>query len=204
MARGTQYALTLINKSSQPWAFYLYQKLPGQTIDVFSLAWLCSSHEIKVGQQVRFQWDISYHFSWARTGQLMPGLLYQTSGSKKCDPNGANSTDFDVTSSPGLSTPVQGAPAGSLSVRDGVSVQPNMFSVGIGMSGSETFAVQAGRGLTHNFSAAPSYWIAAGTNIQRGTTLNNITGGMDREAKFPPGTYDLTGTLDQNYTWTIT
>jgi hypothetical protein len=49
LATGNEYSLTLKNDSAQPWTFYVYQQMPKQSANVFSLAWFCSPFQINVG-----------------------------------------------------------------------------------------------------------------------------------------------------------
>jgi hypothetical protein len=111
LAQGTQYSLNLINDSAQAWTFYVYQKMPAQVADVFSLAWFCSPYMIRVGDNIRFTWEIEYNFVWSDTGQLIPGVTFDAGGTEGLQPVGKNTTEFSLTPGPGLSDPLQG-PAG--------------------------------------------------------------------------------------------
>lgn len=202
-ALGTQYALTMINQSAQPWVFYVYQKLPAPVADVFSLAWFASPYQIRVGDQIKFSWEIDYNFVWSDTGVLIPGVTFDASGKKDCDPSGANTTTFSMDPGPGLSDPVQGPPAGSLVINDANNVPSNRFSVGIGMSGTGTYVVQAGPNLKHTFTPTPSYWVAAGINVQIGTVLDIQTVTQTAEARFEPNVFDLNCILQADNTWNI-
>ncbi len=202
-ALGTAYALTLTNQSNQNWIFYVYQKMPAQVADVFSLAWFCSPYEIKVGDRITFQWEIEYNFTWSDTGVLMPGVTYSASGEKDCSPAGKNTTEFALDPGPGLSDPVKSPPAGSLVINDGSSVPANQFSVGIGMSGTGSYAVQAGPNLTHTFTPTPSYYVAAGKNLTVGTVLSIDTITKTAEAKFKNAVYHLDCTLNDANEWEI-
>jgi hypothetical protein len=202
-AAGTPYTLKLINQSAQPWTFYVYQKLPGQVADVFSLAWFASPYKISVGDSIKFKWEITYNFVWSDSGVLIPGVTFDAGGTKDADPNNDNVTTFSLNPGPNLSTPVKESPSGSLIIKDADDVPNNKFSVGIGMSGTGTYAVQAGTGLRHTFTPTPSYWVAAGTNVQIGTVLNIQTVTQTAEAKFPSAVYSLVGTLGENNKWKI-
>ena len=200
---GTQYSLSLINQSAQSWIFYVYQKLPAPVADVFSLAWFASPFKIRVGVQIRFTWEIEYNFVWSETGILVPGVDFFASGAKDCDPDGPNTTEFSLSPGPGLSVPVQGPPSGSLVIDDAADVPNSRFSVGIGMSGTGTYAVQAGTNLKHVFTPTPNYWVAAGVNERIGSVLNINTIITTKEVKFPAAVYDLTYILGGDNTWSI-
>ncbi len=202
-ALGTQYSMTLTNEAAQPWTFFVYQKMPQPSADVFSMAWFCSPYKLRVGNRIKFTWEIDYNFVWSDTGVLMPGVDFHASGDVDCSPAGANTTEFSLTDGPGLSTPVKGPPTGSLVINDAANVPNNRYSVGIGMSGTGTYCVQAGTNLKHTFTPTPSYWIAAGTNVKIGTVLNIDTITQTAEAKFPPAVYDLNCVLQADNTWDI-
>ncbi len=203
LAQGTSYSLTLKNQSAAPWTFYVYQKMPQQVADVFSLAWFASPFVLTVGNQITFTWEIDYNFVWSATGTIMPGITFNAFGTENADPDGNNTTNFTTSPGPNLSPAAPGQPAGSLVIKDGSDVPNNTYSVGIGMSGTGTYAVQAGTNLTHTFTPTPSYWVAAGTNVQVGTVLNITTVGVTAEAKFPNNVFKLIGTLDTANTWTF-
>ncbi len=204
LAAGTQYSVTLKNESAQAWTFYVYQKAPQPSSDVFSLAWFCSPYKIRVGNKIKFTWQIEYNFVWSDTGELIPGVDFDASGTADCSPAGENTTDFSLTGGPGLSDPIKGGPSGSLVINDASNVPNNRFSVGIGMSGTGTYVTQAGTNLKHLFTPTPSYWIAAGTNTKIGTVLNIDTITQNTEAKFDPAVFDLNCVLNKNNTWEIT
>lgn len=200
---GTTYSLTMVNQSAADWTFYVYQKAPQPSADVFSLAWFASPFVIVKGNQITFKWHLTYDFVWSATGQLLPGVDFSASGIRPASPNDNNTTNFDTKPGPHLSTPVPGQPTGSLVIQDSVNVPNNTYSVGIGMSGTGTYAVQAGRSLKHTFTPTPSYWVAAGTNVQIGTVLNITTITPTAEVLFGPNVFSMTATLDASNNWTF-
>jgi hypothetical protein len=200
---GTPYKLTLKNESAAAWTFYVYQKLPQPVADVFSLAWFASPFVIVPGNKISFEWQIDYNFVWGATGVVMPGVTFDASGEILADPAGDNTTTFSTQPGPNLSAAVQAPPSGSLVINDASNVPNNTFSVGIGMSGTGTYVVQAGPNLKHTFTPTPSYWVAAGSNVKVGTVLNIQTITQTAEAKFPVNVFSLTGTLDQSNKWTF-
>lgn len=203
-AAGTPYSLTLKNNSAQSWTFYVYQKAPQLTPSVFSLAWFASPYRIRPGgDQITFRWEIDYNFVWSDTGILIPGVTFHASGTVDCDPASRNTTTFDLADGPGFSSPVAGEPKGSLVIKDGADVPNNRFSVGIGMSGTGTYAVQAGTNLTHMFTPTPSYWVAAGVGVQIGSVLDIKTVTQTAEAKYDPNVYNVEGTLGPDNLWTF-
>lgn len=201
---GTQYSLKMINNSSQPWTFYVYQKAPQPSSNVFSLAWFASPFMIRDGgDSITFKWEITYNFVWSATGLLIPGVTFDAMGTKPANPNGENTTTFSTSPGPGLSTPVQAPPEGSLVIKDANDVPNNKFSVGIGMSGTGTYAVQAGTNLKHQFTPTPSYWVGAGIDLQIGTVLSIQTSNPTKEVKFPPAVFSMEATIGEDNLWTI-
>jgi len=202
------FQLTMVNQSAQPWIFYVYQSLPpAASSDWFSLAWFASPFKIGVGDQMTFRWQVTYDFVWSAGGELKPGVAFDAGGVHLADPDGINSTTFsdDPDSGPGLSLPQPGGPNGTLLIRDADNVPNNTFLVGIGMSGTGTYAVQAGPNLTHAFTpSTPTYFVAAGTDlIQIGSVLSIEAITANAQVTFPPAVKGLIATLDTNNTWTI-
>lgn len=205
LASGNPYSLTLINSSAMSWTFYVYQQIPNQlSANVFSLAWFCSPFTIMPGNQITFQWTIDYTFVWGATGMLIPGVTFYASGQRAANLVSANTTTFSNSPGPNLSAPVAGQPQGSLVISDAANVPNNVYSVGIGMGSAGTFVTNAGANLTHIFTPTPTYWIAAGTNVQIGTVLNIATITQNAQVTFPPNIFALTYTLGLDNTWSQT
>lgn len=200
-AAGTPYLLTLKNKSAAAWTFYVYQKAPQPASNIFSLAWFASPFVIMPGNQITFEWEITYNFVWGANGQVIPGVTFNASGDISADPAGANTTTFSALPGPNLSGAVKAPPSGSLVIKDADDVPNNTFSVGIGMSGTGTYVVQAGTSLTHQFTPTPSYWVAAGTDVRVGTVLNIQTVTNNAEVKYPVNVFDKTLTLNESNIW---
>ncbi len=202
-AASTPYSLTLVNNSANSWMFYVYQQVPNeQSANVFSLAWFCSPFQIVPKANITFQWSIDYTFVWGATGTIQPGVTFQAGETISADPASVNTTIFSVAPGPNLSAPVAGQPQGSLVINDAASVPSNTYSVGIGMGSAGTFVTSAGPSLKHTFTPTPTYWIAAGTNVQVGTILDITTVTQNLQVQFPINVYAVTCTLGPNNQWT--
>jgi hypothetical protein len=200
---GTPYTLNLINSSASPWDFYVYQQLPNQqSANVFSLAWFCSPFMIVPGANITFQWTIDYTFVWGAVGTIQPGVVFTAGQTIDADPQSTNTTNFSITPGPNLTPAVTAPPQGSLVINDASTVPSNAFSVGIGMGNAGTFVTSAGPNLKHTFTPTPTYWIAAGTNVQIGTILDITTVTQNLQVIFPVNVYDVTCTLGANNVWT--
>ncbi|MDO5969866.1 hypothetical protein Q4Q35_08600 [Flavivirga aquimarina] len=200
---GTPYKLVCKNNSSVPWVFYVYQTMPSQPSDIYSLAWFASPYKISPGSSITFEWSIDYSFVWGNTGTIKPGITYDASGLKDCDPNGANMTTFSTDdNAPQLSDPVTGGQAGSLTINEAANVPNSTYSTGIGMSGQGSFVQQALTNATQVYTPEPKYWIAAATQTQMGEVLaQNIAG--SEEVKFTTNVYTLYATLGDDQKWTV-
>jgi hypothetical protein len=201
---GTAYSLTCKNNSETAWTFYMYQKLPDQPSEVFSLAWLASPFKIAPNTQITFKWSLAYNFMWANTGSLKPGITYQASSTVDCSPSGNNITTFDMLdgNTPSLSAPATGGEAGSLIIKEGASFQNNRFSTGIGMSGQGTFVQQALVNTQQVYIPEPVYYVAAANNIKMGCVLTE-TMSQTEKVEFKDNVYHLTATLNDDNLWSL-
>ncbi|GEO82359.1 hypothetical protein [Pararhodospirillum oryzae] len=160
----TQYSLTCVNNSQLPGSFAVFQKAPPLTVpgNVFSLAWF--ARPTAPGTQVTFQWSVDYCFVWSETGILKPSINFAASQVMDADPNGQNLVqltvdDFGATCFANRNS--SGA-VGSLTIQQLSNVVPNRTSVGVGMSGSGTYAIQAAPNMTAVFTPHPNYWVMFG------------------------------------------
>jgi rhizosphere induced protein len=205
VADANPYNLTMRNRSGSAWNFYVYQQMPNQeSANVFSLAWFCSPFKIVSGNQISFQWTIDYTFVWGAVGTIQPGVTFSAAGQQQANLVSANTTKFDVSPGPFLSTPVAGPPQGSLVINNTAAVPNNTFSVGIGMGDAGTFVTAAGANLKSTFTPTPTYWIAAGTNVQVGTILDITTVTQNAQVIFPVNVYSADYTLSTLNTWAST
>lgn len=200
---ATNYTLECRNDSIAPWVFYVYQTMPQQPSDVFSLAWFASPYKLAKGAKISFTWSIDYSFVWGNSGVVMPGVNYQAGAVVPCDLTGANQTTFSYNNNtPDLSTPVTGGQAGSLTVNQSSTVPNAVFGTGIGMSGQGAFVQQALANAPQIYTPTPKYWIAAATSIQMGVVLaQTIT--QNAQITFPSNTYKMYATLSDQQIWTV-
>jgi hypothetical protein len=169
----TKYSLTCINNSQLHGSFAVFQKAPPTTIpgNVFSLAWF--ARPTAPGSRVTFTWGVEYSFVWSETGLLQPGINFSASQTVPADPDRQNlvqltkdqygATTFGSRSGTGALS--------SLTIQQLSNVAPNKTSVGIGMSGSGTFAVQAAPNMTAVFTPHPNYWVVFG-NYETGDVMD--------------------------------
>lgn len=169
----TTYSLTCVNDSQLSGSFAVFQKplpstMPG---NVFSLAWF--ARPAAPGSRVTFTWGLDYCFTWSETGILKPGVKYSASQTIGADPNALNQIDLkkDDCKATTFANLSSGGALGSLTIKQLSNVEPNLTSVGIGMAGSGTFAVQAQPNMTAVFTPHPNYWVIFG-NFETGDVMD--------------------------------
>ncbi len=200
---STPYELTLQNNSAMPWTFYVYQQLPNQeSSNVYSLAWFASPYKVAPGTQISFDWSVDHGFVWGATGEVRPGVTFNASDVVQGGLNANNMINFSNTNNtPNFNEPTTGNSPGSLVITGSANVPNNQFAVGISMGGAGTFVTAAGPNLTHSFTPNPTYWIAAGSNVQEGTVLDITTINQNTMVEFPPNTYAMNYSLGQDNLW---
>ena len=154
-------------------------------------------------------------------GRAHPGATPTTIGIQQCSLKGKNTTTFKAFPAPGLSEPTKGhMPAhksGTLYIADDEDVPVNTFSVdftdrsfipfsiGIGMKDAGTFVEKAEPSLPHKFTPKPSYWVAAGENVDVGSVLDteSTVDMITEEVVFPRNVFSMKATLEKDNSWTI-
>lgn len=178
----TQYSLTCVNNSNLTGSFAVFQKplpltMPG---NVFSLAWF--ARPTHPGTSVTFNWSVDYSFVWSETGVLKPGINFNASQVIPADPDRLNQVQLTVDSynASYFTTPNSTGTPGCLTIQQLSSVVPNRTSVGVGMSGAGTFAVQAAPNMTAVFTPHPNYWVLFG-NYETGDVMDieDVTGAQE-------------------------
>ncbi|MFT4928068.1 MAG: hypothetical protein ACI8WB_004183 [Phenylobacterium sp.] len=199
-----KYTLKCTNNSTADWTFYVYQKMPNQAKEIFSLAWFASPSKIALGgSHIQFDWTIDYSFVWGRSGIVIPGVDFSAGGEVPCTPSGDNLTTFGVEDgTPRLSPAVSGGEADILTVKVASNVPNQTYSAGIGMSGQGAFAQQALQNTTQLYTLEPKYYIAAASSMQSGAVLAQTINDA-KEVKFPSGVYDLYASIGEDNQWTI-
>lgn len=204
VASEPRFSLTCTNNSTTNWIFYLYQGIPQQPSDCFSLVWFASPYKITPGSKITFVWETDYSFVWANTGPLQQGVIFNTSQTVQCNPDGNNVTTFSMDDNvPQFSPPVPEGQSGTLTIHEAGNIPNNVFSTGIGMSGQATFASQAIINMTQIYTPSnPQYFVAAGNSEHMGQVLGG-TVNMSKEVAFPVNVFNMYATLEENNTWNI-
>ena len=178
----TTYSLTCLNNSQLHGSFAVFQKAPPMTVpgNVFSLAWF--ARPAAPGSRVTFTWNLDYSFVWSETGLLQPGINFSATQVIGADPNGQNLVQLtqDSWGATTFANPSVTGALGSLTIQQLSNVVPNRTTVGIGMAGSGTFAVQAAPNMTAVFTPHPNYWVLFG-NLETGDVIDveDVTGAVE-------------------------
>ena len=199
---GTQYTLIFVNDSTMTGDACVYQEDPDiSEADVMSLAWFAQGAAPTT--TIEFDWTTDYSFVWSQTGVLDAGVMFTASQTWPANLSNANQVEF--TKEGGIYTfqnQMAGPNDGTLSIMQDSTVVSQEASVGIGMSGSGTFVVQAQPNMTAMFTPNPQYWITFGTYIQ-GEVLDITTISDSALVEFGPGNYSMTAILQADNTWSV-
>src|SRR6478752_3202453 len=168
---GVTYSLVFQNQSTNQGSGCVYQEEPNLGLpNVLSLAWF--SKVAAPNTTITFSWSIDYSFVWAETGLLIPGVMFMAGQTLPADLSTTNSVTLSYLGGAyQFQNQSSGPNAGSLYIREDGTVPLKMASVGIGMSGSGTFAVQAQPNMNLIFTPHPKYYITFG-NFSRGEVLD--------------------------------
>lgn len=214
-AEGTRYVLNVYNATEDFHDFCLYQVDPDiGDPNVLSLAWLTKGAEKHNGFQ--FVWTIDYSFIWAETGPLAPGAYFSASGDWPADPSVVDVCNGTLAGNQvGLtyhqdhktyeftSTATKGAQKGSLYIAEDGTLPSKRASVGIGMGGSGTFAVQAEPNLHAVFTPHPHYYLMAGS-FEKGEVLDIGVYTGSAYIEFEHGVFEKKAVLQPDNSWIVT
>lgn len=195
------YSVTFVNKSTNSGDVCIYQTNPTLVQGVMTLAWIAKSAHPTTS--IQFEWYDDYDFVWSEKGELEPGIIFKASQVWSADLNNSNKVGFTlVDDAYTFRDQTRGLP-GDLFIEMDHNIPLNKASVGIGMSGSATFAANAQPNITLSFHPdSSSYWITFGS-YEMGEVLDVTQITNKAQLNFPANIYSLTATLNQDNTWTI-
>ena len=197
------YNLTLKNNSTTPWTFYIYQQAPEQPgNEVFPLAWFASPYTINPATNITFSWTMEYGFVCGTCESIRPGATFSASDQVSGDLNLNNSIELvNWKNKPSLNNPVRGNHPGAMTIRSHSNVPDKSVAAGMSLSGSATFITATGPNLAHVFTPTPTYWIAAGTDVQAGTVLDISAIKQNAKVVFPANSHSLTYSFGPDNQW---
>jgi hypothetical protein len=198
------YTINFVNNSGISGSFCVYQQTPySQNPDVFPLAWLAQFSDPNTKPKVSIGWNTQLYFVWAKTGKLKPGIIFNAGEALMTGIYENNAVT--LTKSNGNYLFINQTNGNS---RDRLEITPDQYtavnqaSVGIGMSGSGTFAVQTQPRKTFSFDTRAEYWITFG-DLKQGQVLDPPFIINPERIEFPHGIYSMNVTYNWDYTWTI-
>ena len=209
---GTAYTMNFINNSNNDWNFCCYQKDPGILAQgAYSAAWFVAQ-TVHPTTQVKFSWTIDYGLSWAQSGVVGPGIIYDAS--QNWSVTYALNT-VTLTKKGGSYTfenqKEQNPTNAFMILQDGTVVRENNVGVGISMvvrgsgaSGLNTIYVQAAQpNVTTQFYVTPKYYVVFMQDIQASEILDvqNMTNTV--EVAYAPGVTSMVATLDSQNQWRV-
>lgn len=200
-SNGVQYQLNFVNNSANAGTFMVFQRAPDlQVENVNALAWI--TKYANPGVQGFFSWSGEYDFVWFENDSPVSGI---SSGTSQCVPTNLETSNLiTLTYNSGYQFIDQttGDQPGSLYVKMDNTIPLRQASVGIGMSGAATFAVQTQPNMNLMFTPNPEYWVAFG-NFEQGQTLDMQELTNTEKIDFPPGIKEMTVILNEDNTWKV-
>lgn len=196
-----QYSVKFINNSTNAGDVAIFQTQPNQKENnIFSLAWFSKFTNPNVHE--KFKWNVDYSFVWSDTGVVKPGIIFEGGEEVKADLTTANTIQLDYNGGYYFTPTSVSGQAGNLYIEQSSNLPLKQAAVGIGMSNAGTFVKQAQPNMMLEFTPHPSYWIVFGDYVQ-GQVLDTeqITSAVKLE--FPPNVYEVTATLNNDNTWSI-
>lgn len=197
------YELYFVNNSSMNGSACVYQQDPNIGVpNVMSLAWFAKA--ANPNTNLMFKWDTTYNFVWSQTGVLTPGVIFFASEKVVADLSQNNQIGFSYQNDAFTfqKPPTQGSQPGTIYINQDSTIPAQTASVGVGMSGSGTFAVQAQPNVLATFTPHPEYWITFGT-YQQGQVMDVGTITQTVKIDFPANIYKMTATLKPDNKWSV-
>jgi rhizosphere induced protein len=196
-----KYTIQFQNNSGAAASIMLFQQEPKmENLGLMPLAWF--TKYVHPATHGYFNWDMEYNFVWAETGILVSGVYFISSQEVVADLIINNQITFRHDRGYFFDNQTTGSQQNSLTINQDSSIPMNMASVGIGMSGAATFAIQAQPNITITITPHPEFWISFG-NFDQGLVLKAEQITTKAQVVFPANIYDMTAILNADFTWTV-
>lgn len=201
----SQLQLILTNNSPNAGNIVVYQQLGSET-STNPLAWF--SKYVYPNTQVSFSWDpTDYDFVWAGTGKITSGVVFDASQVVPAKLGSTNQITLSYDSVNHVfffNHQTAGQQPNVFTILEDGSLPADAASVGIGMAGRATFALQAMPNLTVQISPTnATYWVTFGI-VQQGEFFTAETLLAPVQVQFPVNVNSMTVTLNPDNTWTVT
>lgn len=199
----TTFTINFVNNSNSSGGFCVFQQNHNSpNPNVFPLAWRVEF--ATPGTRLAISWNTDLYFFWAKTGELKPGVIFNPGENAPTDMSERNEItlakeerDYKFVNQRDWNR------HGSLCIISNNTTAIRQASVGIGMSGAPTLAVQAQPNMTFVFSPRFEYWITF-ASLKQGQVLNPSEILNPVKIDFPHGIFSMDATLNPDNTWTIT
>ena len=198
---GFQYSLTVYNKSSHSDYFMMFQNDPGSfDKNALALAWFAKFSNPGPSVLVKFTWTIDWGFSWADTGPLSQGAMYNVSETAAAS-DGKNAITLAYNGAYQFTNQQAGPDEYRLFIAESSNIPvASSASIGVTMSGKTVYATQARPNNNLTFSPHPVYYLAYG-NYEEGEVIDVSTVNNPLELPYETGVYSLTTTLNKDDSW---
>jgi len=211
---ATDYSMTFVNNSTNSWNFCCYQKDPGVLSQgALAAAWFVAPI-VHPTTNIKFKWTIDYGLSWAKSGVISPGIIYDASQnwSVTYDQNTVSLTKaggsytFENQRQQDPRTAFVIVQDGNVVRQDGVGIGLSMQIRGssVGGTGLNTiYAQPAQPNVTTQFEVTPRYYVVFAQTIEPSEILDvtNLTNTV--EVPYPPGVTSNVATLDNQNQWHV-
>jgi hypothetical protein len=198
---ATDYSVTITNHSSHSNYFMIFQDDPGSfDSNAMALAWFSKYSNPGPNITVKFTWTVDWGFSWADTGTLSPGIVFDASDKVPIS-TGNNKITLDYNGAYQFTNQQAGADPNLFYIAETTNIPiKSSASVGITMSGSTVYAAQARPNTNITATPHPKYYLAYG-NYQEGEVIDISSVNNPLPLNYPAGVYSLSTTLNANDSW---
>lgn len=199
-----RYTLEVTNDSYFPGDICVYQGCTEvDELHVMSLAWF--SRYAYPSSTVTVSWTLDYSFHWAYSGELKPGLRFQSTQSQPANLRFSNQITLnydDENDAFRFKDQTQNKQGGSFHIEQDATIPPTSVAAGVGVSGAAAFAMQARPNWNFIFTPSSTYWVTFGT-FEHGEVLDRTSISQRQQIIFPSNCYRMRARLTPANTWTV-
>lgn len=196
-----QYSLTIVNHASHSAYFMVFQNDPGSfDPNAKALAWFSKFSNPAPTATVKFTWTVDWGFSWAETGKLERGVVFEASEKADIGP-GKNMIALDYNGAYIFANQTAGPDPNRFYIAESKDIPvASEASVGITMSGSTVYAAQAMPNYNITASPHPVYYVAYGEYLP-GEVIDVSSINNPLALPYDTGVYSLSTVLNPDNSW---
>lgn len=203
-----EYSMLLVNQSTRPGFFCVFQEYNGQIANVVSLAWQVAPATPGVSQLLT--WNIDYGANFSKAKNLEPGTVLTQSQTFGLDPQKGNRScvlrrdkygyHFEQADA-GESSQIE---KGHMGIFTDNSILNEDVAIGLSMANKSMYATMATPNYTYDFEVTPNYKVIFVDTIQIGQilTVTQMTT-MVAEVIYDDGRFSKTVVLDKQNNWHV-